>query len=343
VGAGVAGLSAAVAAGTQGLDVAVLEARPRVGGRLLSVHHEGDTFDLGATWFWSGETHVETMLRDLELSSFDQWTTGDGCYDTSDGCTRLRGNPIDVPARRYAAGAQALPLALAARLPDGTIRTGHEVRTISPAGPVVVARTADGHEVSGRRLILALPPALAVTAIEISADLVDLATTRVAQRTPVWMGQIIKVVCRYDEPFWRHEGLAGAALSNRGPLGEIHDMSGPDGFPAALFGFAQAEPTGGGQDLAEVVGRAVAQLGRIFGPRAAKPRETFAVNWSAERYTSPRTPHPHATMAMFGHPAFQPAPGDRLLWASTETARVGAGHVEGAIRAGLAAALATRG
>jgi monoamine oxidase len=337
VGAGVAGLTAAVALHGAGLAVTVLEARPRVGGRLLTLNAEDGPVDLGATWFWAGESHVESLLRDLALPSFDQWTAGDGCYDTHAGIQRLRGNPIDVPAGRYGGGAQALALALAAQLPEGTVRTGAEVRAISSAGDHVAARIADGGEVSGRRVIVALPPALTVAAIEISDDLVDVATTRIAQRTPVWMGQIVKVVCTYDEPFWRYEGLAGSAMSNRGPLGEIHDMSGPDGSPGALFGFARSDLMAG-QSLTEVTNSAVAQLGRIFGPRAAKPRETFAVDWSTERFTSPPFVHPQADFGNFGHPAYQPAPGARLLWASTETSRIGAGHVEGAIRAGLAAA-----
>jgi monoamine oxidase len=337
VGAGVAGLSAAVAARAAGLDVVVLEARDRVGGRLLTLEYDGAPLDLGATWCWAGEGHVDAMLRDLVLPTFDQWTAGDGCYETERGIARLQGNPIDVPARRYARGAAALADALAAQLPAAVLYTGVEVRAIAAPGDSIIATTADGRRFTGRRVILALPPALAVATIELADDLVGTETRRIAESTGVWMGQIVKVVCCYDEPFWRRAGLAGSAISTQGPLGEIHDMSGPDGTPAALFGFAMSEPGG---DLRALVDRAVAQLGRMFGPEAAKPREAFAVDWATERYTSPASPHPAASTATFGHPAFQPSPDARLLWASTETARVSPGHVDGAIWAGFTAAKA---
>jgi monoamine oxidase len=343
VGAGVSGLTAAVLASRGGLDVLVLEGRSRVGGRLLSEPCEGGWLDLGATWFWSGEDRVEMTLRQLGLSSFEQWVSGDGCYETDAGCLRLRGNPIDVPARRYGQGAQRLPQGLAALLPAGTVRLDEPVTSIISTGAGLVVTTATGGDFRARLAVLALPPALAVASMEISEDLLPARTRRVAQATPVWMGTVAKLVFRYDEPFWRRDGLAGSAVSTRGPLQEIHDMSGPQGSPAALFGFAPTEQGGPGHPPVPLVDRAVKQLERIFGAAAAAPREVLLADWSRERFTAPPEVHTLTATDLFGHQVYQPTTEDRLLWASTETSRRSPGHVEGALAAGQRAAEAALG
>jgi monoamine oxidase len=338
VGAGVSGLTAAALTSRGGLDVLVLEGRSRVGGRLLSEPRQGGWLDLGATWFWSGEDRVEMMLRQLQLSSFDQWISGDACYETDTGCLRLRGNPVDGPARRYGEGAAGLPQALAAQLPAGTVRLADPVASITSTDAGLVVSTATGGGFRARLVVLALPPALAVASVRISDDLLPARTRRVAQATPVWMGTIAKLVFCYDEPFWRRAGLAGSAVSTRGPLSEIHDMSGPRGTPAALFGFAPTEPTGDDDPPTALVDNALTQLARIFGPVAAAPREVLLADWSRDPLTSPPGVHSLTTTALFGHPVYHPTPTDRLLWASTETSRHSPGHVEGALAAGQRAA-----
>lgn len=52
VGAGVAGLAAARALADRGVDVVVLEARDRVGGRVWTERLDGEPIDLGASWIY---------------------------------------------------------------------------------------------------------------------------------------------------------------------------------------------------------------------------------------------------------------------------------------------------
>ena len=67
--------------------------------------------------------------------------------------------------------------------------------------------------------------------------------------------------------FWRERGLAGSAISHAGPMRELHDMSGPDGAPPALFGFVP------GGSAPVIVQDVVDQLVAIFGPEAAAPTD----------------------------------------------------------------------
>ena len=323
IGAGISGLAVAEAMHRSGRTVTVIEARPRIGGRLLS-----DPLDLGASWFWDGEQRVRAMTDRLGIATFPQHIAGDAMIDERDRVHRYTGNPIDGPAHRFAHGAASLTDALARQLPEGTVLVGQPVVEISDDLGV---NTADGSW-QPQHVVIAVPPAVAVMTMLLPHALPTSLMT-VALRTPVWMGDTIKVVVMYDEPFWRTDGLAGAAISRVGPLHEMHDLSGPDGSPAAIFGFARARQPDG---LDETDVRA--QLARIFGPRAGFPQKLQIQDWSREQWTNPRSAKGYVPSApdhsLFGHVMYQqPQLGSRLHWSSTETATHYAGHIEGALEA----------
>ncbi|MEV6982132.1 FAD-dependent oxidoreductase [Sphaerisporangium sp. NPDC051017] len=199
-------------------------------------------------------------------------------------------------------------------------------------GGTVEVRTVAGCLNAGQ-VVLAIPPALATASIDFHGAL-EPELARLAEATPVWMGGLVKVVATHRTTFWRAAGLAGTAISWTGPLREIHDMSGPDGSPAALFGFAPAA----GPGFATAV---TAQLAQLFGQEAAQPEALHVHDWSSERWTSPPGAQHLTDYGLFGHPLYQrPALAGRLHWASTETATSHAGHVEGALVAGEQAARA---
>ena len=70
VGAGLAGLRAADLLARAGRSVLVLEARDRVGGRLLSRRIGGATFDLGGQWIGASQHRVAGLAGELGLETF---------------------------------------------------------------------------------------------------------------------------------------------------------------------------------------------------------------------------------------------------------------------------------
>lgn len=330
IGAGVSGLRAASLLHASGHSVVVLEARNRIGGRLDVIEVDGVAFDLGATWFWSNERAVAELVEQAGVEVFPQHLAGDALLQTPDGVQRANGNPVDVPSGRFVAGAGAISSALARRLPSDAIVLDSAVRSIrlQDGGVEISSGTRDWF---AQAAVLAVPPALAAHAIEFQPDL-SASLMALASSTPVWMGGMAKAVAVYDRPFWRDDGLAGSAISYTGPLREVHDMSARSGRPGALFGFAPADRT-----LA--VDEVVAQLSTLFGAQAAVPEHVELRDWSRESFTSPPGAAAMHDYQNYGHPVFgQPALGDRVVWASTETSRVAPGHIEGALWAGERAA-----
>lgn len=327
VGAGPAGLRTAGLLHAAGRTVVVLEARDRVGGRLLSVRSGDHRLDLGATWFWPNERRVSTLVAELDLEVFSQHLDGDMMYQPPTGSQRIDGNQLDVPSARFDHGAQSLPEALARLLPDDALRLGEPVRSIRTVRDRIEVN-ADHSQWTATQVILAVPPATAVASIVF--DRMDDAVRAVAAATPVWMGATVKVVARYGHPFWRDRGLAGSAFSHVGPLREIHDMSGRDGIPAALFGFAQPDmgaPAPGRDAVLD-------QLASLFGPEAAAPAALWIHDWRLEPFTVLPETLDLTDYSTYGHRAFeQPSMDGRLHWAATETALEAPGHIEGALAA----------
>ncbi|TYL51737.1 FAD-dependent oxidoreductase [Nocardioides sp. BGMRC 2183] len=352
VGAGVSGLVAATELVRAGRQVLCLEARPRPGGRALSVSTRSGPVDLGATWYWPGEDEVSGLARSLGVSTFPQHLAGDVLLErpipaapaaepTGEGAVevqRVPGNPIDVPSYRFTGGAGDLVTRLAGQLPNGVLQCATPIVSIAETAGGVIVRslTPDpAHAaVAARSVVLALPPALAVASIDFPAGL-DPQVAAVATQTAVWMGEVVKAVAVYETAFWRSEGLAGAAVSYRGPFREFHDMSGDAGTVPALFGFAPSTSFAS-VDHEEVQRTFLDQLVRLFGDRASRPLAVLAKDWGREEWTTP--PHQSAaaaTVVSFGHPIFSRAnPSRTILWASTETSELHAGHLDGAVHAG---------
>jgi len=344
VGAGLSGLTAADVLCGAGLSVAVLEARASIGGRVKTLVDGDVVVDLGATWHWTNQRAMRDLAAELGLDTFPQFRGGRAVAEDGPGAgVRTVDLPPPEPAElRFAAGAQELCRRLAARLPESVVRVEAEVTAIAAGDgglTVAVAEEADGgeSEVACRFAVVAVPPRLAWAGITFTPPLPP-ALQDVMQGTPTWMGTAVKCIAVYDTAFWRDAGLSGLAFSRVGPLIEVHDSCSADGAAAALWGFLSESHDVRDLDPEQRRDAVFAQLGRLFGPRAADPVRYYERDWSSDPYTNDEVVWMEDPLP-YGHPLFaEPQFDGRLVWAGTETAPAGAGHMEGAVQAGRRAA-----
>ncbi|MGB7756782.1 MAG: FAD-dependent oxidoreductase [Salinisphaera sp.] len=364
VGGGLAGLYAALLLQERGIqDYVLLEARDVLGGRIASSADPAhltidcaddsiDGFDLGAAWFWPGfQQQLDRVVRELAIDRFEQFETGDIIVERFPGeqPIRMRGYVNSPPSMRLAGGMSALTGAVRRRLDTRRIMTGQAVRRLCATGACVELNSqgADGRVTSwcAEHVFLAMPPRLAEERIEFLPGLPE-RLARQWRGTATWMASHAKYVAIYDRPFWRDQGLSGAARSAIGPLSEIHDASIPSGS-AALFGFFGMPATVRRNSSAdELRAHCRAQFARLFGPQAATPRAEFIKDWAQEPYTAtaadqqPTRHHPSASSATADtHPW-----NTRLTGIASEWSPQFPGYIAGAIEAaslGVAAWIAS--
>ncbi|HUH05009.1 MAG TPA: NAD(P)/FAD-dependent oxidoreductase [Kofleriaceae bacterium] len=76
IGAGLSGLVCARRLVERGLDVRILEARDRVGGRTLSVPFRDRRVDVGGQWLSPGQPQLAALARELDVATVPQYRHG---------------------------------------------------------------------------------------------------------------------------------------------------------------------------------------------------------------------------------------------------------------------------
>ncbi len=322
IGGGLSGLYAAYL--LQDLfNVTVLEARDRLGGRVLT--HQGH--DLGPSWIWPHQQHIRALIQELGLTLFSQYTHGYAIYDAPQGVQRFQAPPTGE-SFRLKGGLDKLVSSLAARLSRTEIQLNSEVLSLDYTHPKISIKTLD-HSYKCDYLLCALPPRLALENIIYHPKLTHNIQESM-KKTPTWMGYSRKCVIEFKEAFWRMEGLSGFVYSPLGPLSEVHDACTEK--KAALFGFVHSNFST--PDLETAVKQ---QIARIFPDRINDITAIHCLDWRAESFSSTQEDH----KGLSTHPQYgldlHHFDG-RLIFIGTETAYDEGGYLEGALNSAQDAA-----
>src|SRR5436190_126598 len=247
---------------------------------------------------------------------------------------------------RFVGGSQAIPIAMAAELGDSLVLNA-PVRAIQQSGGSVTAH-GDGFSATGRRAVVAIPPALAGRVAYdpplsgVSAD--GFRRDQLTQRFP--MASILKVNVVYPRPFWRDQGLAGQVTSDSGAVRATFDNTPhpdpqtPQVTPGAILGFIEADEARywSARTREERYRQVVTDLANYFGPQALQPLGGidgyYEALWNREEFSGGGPigfPTP-GTLVDYGSVLRQPL--GLVHWAGTETATRWAGYMDGAVESG---------
>ncbi len=342
IGAGLAGLATAFRLTQAGVDVQVLEANAVAGGRIQPALTGGHQ-DLGPTWVWPYAQPVVTQwLDELRLELFDQYDKGADLVDSEPNAFAQQTSlASQYGSARIKGGTHALIVALLKNL-DGIVHFEQAVNSCTLSEKqwqLNVSTTSVEHKpllLTADRVVIAIPPRLAANIL--STDQVtpsdELAKSiEILNAAPTWMAPHAKVVAVYETAFWREQNLSGRVASHVGPLVEIHDHCGPDGKPAALFGFAGVPPQSRHGNNEQFRAAIKQQLKRCFGEQAPEPLSIHIKDWAFEPYTTTAADrngdgaHPVVLANSVREPHCE-----RSMWfAVSETSERSPGLIEGAL------------
>ncbi|WP_020566777.1 flavin monoamine oxidase family protein [Neolewinella persica] len=340
IGAGLTGLTAAYELHKAGKPFLLIEARDRIGGRILTSRTDGGAaLELGATWLGKKHQELISLLSELGIGVFEQVTGGRAIYEaistSPPQVVQLPHN--DEPSYRIAGGSEMFIRELRSKILSTSVRLDEAVLALKGTPDYVEVTTAKGVYHAGI-VISTLPPHLFTSKIQVSPALPS-QLLNIAQQTHTWMGESIKVGLRYAKPFWREDGAPGGTIfSNVGPVSEMYDHTNIEESKYALKGFLNsAYHSLTREERRDMV---LTQLRKYFGDVVDDYLAYEEGVWRQEPYTfvpyaSHVLPHQHN-----GHPIFRDTYLDgRLLLAGSETAVVYPGYMDGAVRSGKRVAL----
>jgi monoamine oxidase len=243
-------------------------------------------------------------------------------------------------AKRFEEGSQVISIRLAKHIgPEHFVMSSPVRRIEQHARGVTVV--SDRATVTAKYVIVAIPPTLAGR-IDYY-PLMPSARDAVTQRSP--QGALIKVEAFFERPWWRDNGLNGAAVSIQGPAKTTFDVSPKNGKIGGLLGFVGGDEARKYSAHHGALKHAVLHNFSTYfnkGKPIPKPTHVVVKDWTREEWTRgcPVALAGPGVISELGMHLAEPV--GRIHWAGTETATYWHGYMDGAVRSGHRAAKEVR-
>lgn len=331
IGGGLTGLSIAYFLKDENINIKIIEARNRLGGRILTTYKNGSApIEKGATWFGKKHKSLFNLLQELEIKTFKQELGDTAIYEpiSTSPHQLVQLPPNNDPSFRIQGGTSVLIHTLANVIKSDQIHTKQVVRSIEEVVDGLLVKT-NSDSFKSKIVISTLPPNLFISTIDVYPKL-PMFLTAIAQNTHTWMGESIKIALLSDTPFWRSHS-SGTVVSNVGPIPEMYDHSNFENSSYALKGFLNSSYYSIGKE--ERKGLVLGQLHKYYGQQIEKFSAYEELVWRNEQFTfidyqNHVLPHQNN-----GHPAYQTKfLSGRLFIGGSETASEFPGYMEGAIQ-----------
>lgn len=335
IGAGLSGLALNYFLRNADLKVRVVEARERVGGRILTEEIESFApVEMGATWFGSQHAKLMDLIAELGLAHFPQKLGKKAIYEPiSTSPHQIVSLPEnEEPSFRVRGGTSRIIESLKHYLSADKLFTETAIENIRVEEDELVLNSSQ-KLFRTKLAISTLPPYLFHESIDTQPSIPE-ATRNVMQSTHTWMGDAIKVALQFSAPFWKENGKFGTIFSNVGPITEFYDHCNYEENRFALMGFIN--PAYHSVKPEERKALVLKQLKNYFGTDLDLHTDYTEKVWIQEKFTfSPYKnyvlPHQNNGHEFYKHSYLE----ERLLFAGAETANAFPGYMEGAIRSAL--------
>ncbi|MGH1362735.1 MAG: flavin monoamine oxidase family protein [Calditrichia bacterium] len=331
IGAGLTGLALHYYLRDSDLNIVIIEARERIGGRIHTVYSDAQSpLEMGATWLGKKHVSLVALLQELKIDVFEQEMGKHAIFhpvSTSPPYVSLLPENME-PSYRIKGGSSALINKLVSFVDEDNLFTNEAVLSISAINNRLAVKTSS-RMFEAAHVVSTLPPFLLHNSVEITPPL-PTELQHIAKGTHTWMGESIKIGLTFNEPFWRAENSSGTVFSNVGAIPEMYDHSNPEDTFYSLKGFMNGAYFSLSRD--ERLQMILSQLSQYYGNKVKDYLAYHEVVWQDEAFTyAPYGDHilPHQNN---GHPVFQHSVFDgRLFIAGSETSREHPGYMDGAV------------
>lgn len=331
VGSGLSGLTLAYLLSKKHIESTILEASPRIGGRIQTHKGElGTPLELGATWFSDMHFNLMNLINQLGLEIFPQFSDGISFFQTKtfEPAQKFYMPKTDSPSYRLAGGTQNLVDTLAEKISSKAIKLNTKVVAIKDLDTRLMIETSTGENLTADKVILCLPPQLIHSEIVFSPklpdDLYDLLPT-----VQTWMAGSIKFILEYEKPFWRENGYSGVLYSHSGIVVEMYDHTNFENNKFGLTGFLNGSFSSYSKNERKKL--VINQLIEVLGKAISNPIFYDDKIWTDE-FTLGKNHIVERRHQNNGHPLLQKQyMSGKLYLSGTETSQEFSGYMEGAV------------